>query len=158
VPTKYCIDTSALLDGWHRYYPPDIFPGLWRQLEGLIERGDLIAPEEVLVELERKDDEVHGWARNHARMFLPIAEAIQIAVAEVLRRFERLVNTQRNRSLADPWVIALAQVEGGATVVTGEHPSGSLDRPRIPDVCGKLGLPCISLLQLIRTQGWTFGG
>jgi hypothetical protein len=24
---RYSIDTSAILDGWRRYYPPDVFPG-----------------------------------------------------------------------------------------------------------------------------------
>src|ERR1022692_867540 len=32
----YCIDTSALVDGWIRYYPPDVFPPLWTKLEDMI--------------------------------------------------------------------------------------------------------------------------
>ncbi len=59
---KYSIDTSAILDGWNRYYPPDVFPGLWRRLEGLIGDGHLKATEEVRMELERKDDEAFSWA------------------------------------------------------------------------------------------------
>jgi hypothetical protein len=29
----YRLDTSGLLDGWVRYYSPDVFPSLWKQME-----------------------------------------------------------------------------------------------------------------------------
>lgn len=49
---KYSIDTSSILDGWRRYYPPDVFQQLWTRLDDLIAEGSLRATEEVLVELE----------------------------------------------------------------------------------------------------------
>ncbi len=51
---KYSIDTCALLDGWQRYYPKDVFPGLWKNLAGLIRNGGLHASEEVKFELAKK--------------------------------------------------------------------------------------------------------
>ena len=47
----YVIDTSALLDGWARHYPPDVFPSLWSLIEEMIKVGELLSPGEVLVEL-----------------------------------------------------------------------------------------------------------
>jgi len=88
-------------------------------------------------------------------MFIPIDEPIQLAVAQLLTDYRRLVNDQRNRSMGDPWVIALAQVQE-CTVVSGELRSGNLARPKIPDVCDALGIRCISLLELIREQKWLF--
>lgn len=152
---RYSIDTSAILDGWRRHYPPDVFPALWQRLDQLITSSDLAATEEVLRELERKDDEVHEWFKERGGMFILIDEPIQIAVAQLLADYRRLVNDQRNRSMGDPWVIALAQVHGCA-VVSGEQRSGNLNRPRIPDVCDALGIRCISLLELIREQRWLF--
>ncbi len=153
---KYSIDTSALLDGWVRYYPPDTFPGLWERIEKLIEDGDLRATEEVLHELEKKDDDVYAWAEERKdALSVPIDDRIQPAVSAILEDFEKLLDTRKNRSAADPFVIALAQIEGCA-VVTGEGLTGSPDRPNIPDVCSGLGIPCISLLQLIRREGWKF--
>lgn len=152
---RYSIDTSAILDGWVRYYPPDIFPGLWQHLDELIAGGQLIATEEVLHELKRKEDEVYAWATERDRLFVPINEGIQPAVTAILEQFEKLVDTRANRSGADPFVIALAQVEG-CTVVTGERPTGRVDRPNIPDVCRGLNVPWVSLLQLIRNEGWVF--
>ena len=55
---RYSIDTSAILEAWRRQYPPDVIPALWDGLDSLIRSGDLRATEEVLHELERKDDEV----------------------------------------------------------------------------------------------------
>ena len=54
----YSIDTSALVDGRRRYYPPTVFPGLWENIEELIDAGGLFAPEEVLGDLQRQDDEI----------------------------------------------------------------------------------------------------
>lgn len=152
---RYSIDTSAILDGWVRYYPPDTFPGLWQRIEELISTGDLGASEEVLHDLAKKDDDAHAWAKAHQQMFVPIDDRIQPVVSALLERFERLVDTGKNRSASDPFVIALAKVEA-CTVVTGEKPSNNIDKPKIPDVCTALGIPCITLLQLIRAEGWTF--
>jgi len=152
---KYSIDTSAILDGWVRYYPPDVFPSLWTRLEGLISEGRLVATEEVLTELAKKSDEVHAWAKNQEKLFVPIDEPTQLSVANILSRFPRLVNSQRNRSMADPWVIALAQVNG-YIVVTGENESGNLNRPKIPDVCKQLGIRPLTLLKLFRRENWKF--
>ena len=152
---KYSIDTSAILDGWIRYYPPDVFPVAWRMVEELIDSGVLIAAEEVLVDLQKKDDDVYKWARRHQSMFVPVDEAIQIAVKEILASHRRLVDTRRNRSGADPFVIALAKINGCA-VITGEKPSNSTDRPNIPDVCNAMGIRWLNMLELFREQGWSF--
>ena len=37
-----------------------------------------------------------------------------------------------------------------------EHRSGSLERPKIPDVCSAIGVESMSLLDLIRREGWVF--
>jgi len=151
----YVVDTSALLDGWVRYYPPDVFPSLWSHLEAMIKTGELLSPDEVLLELGQKDDEIHKWAKANSTMFVPLDEEIQNATQEILSRFPRLVGAMKGRNRADPFVIALAKVKV-ATVVTGERSSGTQDRPRIPNVCDQFGISHRTLLQLIRDKGWTF--
>lgn len=152
---KYSIDTSALLDGWRRYYPPDVFPGLWSEIDDLIALGELRATEEVFHELERKDDDVAAWARERDELFVAIDEDIQEAVRGILGVYPKLIDTRANRSAADPFVIALAFVQGCA-VVTGERATGSPERPNIPDVCDAFEIQCLSLLQLVREEGWRF--
>lgn len=153
---RYSVDTSALLDGWRRYYPPDVMPGLWSRLDDLIADGSLRATEEVLIELERKDDDVHEWAKQRTALFVALDDRIQIAVTEILSVHEKLLDTRSGRSAADPFVVALAQIEE-CTVVTGERRrTKSADRPNIPDVCDALDIQCITLLDLMRAEGWKF--
>ncbi len=151
----YVIDTSALLDGWVRYYPPDVFPSLWSQLEGMIKTGELFSPDEVLLELAQKDDEIHKWAKVNSAMFVPLDEEVQEATRQILAHFPRLVGAMKDRNRADPFVIALAKVKA-ATVITGERSSGTRERPRIPNVCDHFNIGHRTLLQLIRDKSWTF--
>ena len=150
---EYSFDTSAILNTWRRHYPPDLFPTLWEKLESLIDSGIAVATEEVLEELRRKDDEIYNWATRHSDMFIPIDEMIQYRVLGVMNEFPRLVDNQTNRSGADPFVVALAQLHD-LTVVTYEERTHSARRPKIPDVCDSLNLRCITVVDLVREQGW----
>ncbi|MBS1813044.1 MAG: DUF4411 family protein [Acidobacteria bacterium] len=152
---KYSIDTSAILDGWVRYYPPDTFPGLWDQIDKLISNRQLIATEEVLIELEKKEDTAYNWFRQRSNMFIPIDEQIQEIVGDILLKYERLVDTSKGRSMCDPFVIALAKLQN-CPVVTAEKITGNLNKPKIPDVCLDLNIEPISLLDLIRRNRWIF--
>ena len=150
---KYSVDTSAIIQAWRRYYPIDIFPSVWRRLEELVSNGDLGATEEVAIELEKKDDDVLAWVRRQTGMIVPLDRDVQLATRDILRDFPRLIDTRKNRSGADPFVIGLAMVEG-ITVVTDERGTGRADRPHIPDVCAALGISCIDVVGLIRAEGW----
>lgn len=151
----YVIDTSALLDGWVRYYPPDVFPSLWSHLQEMITSRELLSPDEVLSELSQKDDAVYKWAKTNGGMFVPLDEEIQRATTEILAEFPRLVGAMKDRNRADPFVIAIAKAKHGV-VVTGERSTGTRDRPRIPNVCEYFGIGHRTLLELIREKGWTF--
>jgi hypothetical protein len=122
---------------------------LWRRVEIVIESGDIFSSEEVYVELQKKDDEIHDWMKARKEMLVPLTESIQTLASELLSEFPRLVDTLRNRSKADPFVIA-TPIDKNATVVTGEPITGNLSKPRIPDVCNVRGVRCINFLQMIR--------
>jgi predicted nucleic acid-binding protein len=121
----------------------------------MIKSGELLSPDEVLFELEQKDDEIHKWAKVHSTMFVALDQQVQEATQEILTQFPRLVGAMKDRNRADPFVIALAKVKA-ANVVTGEKSSGTRDRPRIPNVCDHFEISHRTLLQLIRDKGWTF--
>jgi hypothetical protein len=151
---KYSIDTCSLVEPWRRAYPPDFLPNLWdADLPSLIGSGELRASQEVRIELEAQDDELLAWAKDQDDLFVEVDPSIEDAVKYVLAAYPTLVNAQTGRSGADPFVIALAQVNG-CTVVTEEKFRPT--KPRIPDVCGGLGIPCINTLQLILAEGWQY--
>ena len=153
----YSFDTSAFLEPWIRHYPRDHFPSLWERLGDLIKSGNIIATEEVLIELERKDDDVYRWALGRRQMFKPMYRDVQQAAMSILAQYPRLVNDIKNRSGADPFVIALAQIQmEDCAVVTYETHGSIPNRPRIPDVCDALGIRCINVRGLIQEEGWRF--
>jgi hypothetical protein len=149
---KYSVDTSILIEGWRRLYPPDVLPSLWDALDDLIRSEELRASEEVLHDLERKDDDVFAWAKARPDLFIPIDEEIQEIVKEILRGHRRLIDTRSNRSSSDPFVIALAR-QHGAVVLTEEHATGRVHRPKIPDVCTAHDVVHDNLLGSTRTLG-----
>lgn len=153
----YSIDTSALLDGLERYYPPDVFPALWGRVDGLIDEGRLFASEEVWEELQKRDEAGAAWmAPRRYRILVPTDAAVTSLVKELLRHPDHklLVMNGKGRSRADPFVIAVAELRG-AIVVTGEV-MGSERRPRIPNVCEGRGIEWIPFLEIIKREGWTF--
>jgi hypothetical protein len=152
---KYCIDTSSILHAWIEAYPPDNFPPVWDKINDFIAKGKLISSEEVLRELKKKHDSAYQWAKGHTNVFLPLDEATQVLVAEIMSNHKRLVDTRKGRIGADPFVIAVAKLKH-CTLVTNEAITNNLKRPNIPDVCAVMGVECINILQLFQTEGWVF--
>lgn len=153
---KYCVDTSALIDAWVRWYPQEHFPTLWDKMENLIDNGRLISSEEVLQELERKEgDTLYKWAEKRNHIFLPLDNNIQSCHSSIIAKHPQLVDGRTGKSFADPWVIATAH-KNDYIVVTGEKPTGSPDRPKIPDVCRSMRINWISFVELIRQEKWRF--
>ncbi len=152
--TLYCLDTSVLIESWGRHYKPSRFPTFWVHVHESITAGIFISPEIVLNELERKADELCEWTKERRGLFVPLTADLQRVHDDVINRFPRLINQSTGKSMADPWVIALAKLRG-CPVVTYEK-SGSENNPRIPDACLRLGIACLRLDEVIDALGWTF--
>ncbi len=150
----YSIDTSAFLDAWVRNYPVDVFPTIWQQMDEAARNGTVLASDEVLRELERKEDGAHDWVKAHPKMLVGLDSEVEEHVRYIMRTYPRLVDTKKGRSVGDPFVIAVARVRN-LTVITAENATGKRDVPRIPDVCGDLGIPCIRMLDFFREQKWS---
>lgn len=148
----YSIDSSGILDLF-RYYPPDVFPTIWSQMDAAARGGTIFAIDEVYRELEKKDDVAFEWLKARRTIVVELDTQIQQRVAAILAVHPRLIDTRKNRSSGDPFVIALAQSRG-FSVVTGEKASGVLAKPNIPDVCGALKIPWMNVLSMFRTEGW----
>ena len=89
-------------------------------------------------------------------MFRKLEEPSQIAGAQILGQFPRLVGERKLRTSTDSFVIAMARFEG-FQIVTDEKPTGSMSRPNIPDVCRALAMTTMDVLQHIRAEKWVIG-
>jgi len=153
----YVFDTSSLIGAWVRTYPPDTFPVVWDRMDGLAAEGRLQVPEEVYEELKAQDDDLLAWVKERTEtVVVPTSRAVMLEARAVLADHAGLTKTGTGRGKADPFVIALASLQG-CPVVTQEQ-GGSATKPRIPYVCSRRRVACMSMLDVIRTEGWRFGG
>ena len=152
---RYSADTSFFINGWRKYYPPGNFPSIWEQVEKLIATGSFRATIEVRAELERQDDDVFEWAKNQAGLFLPIDVKIQNKISEILTQFPNLAKAGSTRNQADPFVIALAEINSCA-VVSEENMNQNMNAPKIPFVCQTRSIDCIKFIDVIRREKWKF--
>ncbi|MCO6481371.1 MAG: DUF4411 family protein [Flavobacteriales bacterium] len=156
----YCIDTNSLMDWQARYYPTDIFPGMLSRMDQLVSEDRLVAPALVREEVEAVGaPELVAWVKAHRNMFVPNADVLAGALA-IQHRFPGLLDPRATYEEADAYLIALAQRTPNGIVVTQETPASEKSRAKrshyIPDVCREMGIPCISILGLMRKEGWAF--
>lgn len=155
----YSIDTNSLMDWQARYYPTDVFPGIVERMDALIANNRLVAAALVQEEAEAVGTVgLVAWAKSNKNIFVPTKTLLADAL-RVQDQFTGLRDAKAEYEEADAYVIALAQQRGGI-VVTQETPAAEKQRPRrthfIPDVCRELGIPCISLLGMMRREKWAF--
>ncbi|MFZ3332407.1 MAG: DUF4411 family protein [Candidatus Acidiferrales bacterium] len=98
----YSLDTGGILDARVRHYPPDVFPALWLLMSESSKKRESFVIEEVVAELERKDDDVHKWVKQREAMIVAIEGDIQTCLVKLMSKYARLVDSKRNRSGGDP--------------------------------------------------------
>ena len=152
-PTKYCLDSNVLIKAWHEYYSPRICPDYWKLLNELGETKLIFVPEMVYVEITRTEDELSKWLKDSAIPIHEITEPVTGCLQEIYAQnplHKHLVDNIKQRSLADPWVIAHALNEK-ATVVTKENKETALNtrRVKIPNVCDNMGVRWINDFEFI---------
>ena len=155
----YSVDSSSLMDWQARFYPTDVFTGLVQRVEALIADGRFRAPALVREEIEAVGTAgLIQWVQDQTDVFIPTAEVLADAQT-IQNQFPGLRDPKAEYEEADAYVIALARLRSGI-VVTQETSAAEKRNPKrthfIPDVCRELGVPCISLLGLIRREGWSF--
>lgn len=149
----YVIDTSIWIR-IGRHHPPDIFIGLWQQIDQAIFDGIICSPEEVLHELEKGSDGLASELSKRNGLFLPLDQPTQKAVQDVLCVCPSLADHEGERNRADPFVVATAKLLSG-TVVTGERArNGPTGRHRIPDACNQVGVLSIDWFGFLREVQW----
>ena len=150
----YCFDTSAFVNPWRRYYPQDLFPSLWEHVEKCIDDGLILAAAEVHHELTQKDDELLAFIEKKEGLFVPLDDAQQHYVTDIVNQFPSWINPESTKNSADPFIVALAR-QKKLTVVTYETRAGKgSPRVQIPNVCDHYGVPWVDFIQFLKGSGF----
>ena len=167
----YVADTSFFIE-IHRRYPRKILPGIWKDIEALIHTGRLVAPLFVKNEINRQDDELKEWVNNQDAMFESVSKELWATTGVVVNTFPRTAHALSLKpDHADPFIIGLAlklgkqaRLEPRTIVVVAEEKGKLGENPglrdneieKIPDVCEKLGIPCIGHIEMFKREGFRF--
>jgi len=151
---KYCLDTNFFIEGWNKYYSPDFCSSYWDTLDILAHEGSIFITHEVKKEIDKVDDSLKKWLKGRDYLIKEIDENVQKCIRILYSsnpNHKYLANDMKNRSLADPWVIAHAMAEN-AIVVSKEFLSTSSNKQKIkiPDVCKNMNIECIDDFEFIR--------
>jgi hypothetical protein len=161
----FCIDSSSFIY-LHRFYPPDFFKDIWSEFEGLFDQDKIISHiivfEELTTSSKNKDD-LTKWIIPKRKYFKDYNLKQVYYVSQIINRFPGLIDPDREKDQADPWLIALAIEEQSQlqlfnpkqkVIVVNEESKGKPQR--IPDVCNYYGLENLNLLELFKYLGWDF--
>lgn len=153
---RYCLDTGVFIEGWNRYYSFDLCPEYWQILDDLASKDIIFSPVEVKREILKTDDGLAEWIKDRDYIFKEITTEVQEHLRAIMEGHGRLVDSIKQRSIADPWVIAFAMSEN-AVVVTKETPAGPISkRIKIPDVCNALNIPWMNDFEFAQKVGIKF--
>lgn len=152
----YLLDANTLIEAKNRYYQMNICPGYWDWLIKANLAGGVNSIRSVRDELQRGNDQLAEWVKDHAYLFLDESDAAtQTAFAEVAQHLANTAVQMKAGALdeflsgADPWLIAKAMTTN-ATVVTHEQLNLAARRKfLIPNVCQHFGVQFIDTFELL---------
>ncbi len=154
----YVFDTSSF-QILKEFYP-DRFPTFWNQFNTAVSDGIVISVREVHRELKNRNvpQWLLEWANENRHIFLKPDQAETEFINEIFRvpHFLSLVGEYERlqaRPVADPFVIACAQVHEGS-VVTQEK--SKPNAAKIPNVCDHFGVQCTDFEGFLTDMEWTF--
>ena len=160
ISEKYCFDTNCFIEPWNAFYPEHSHKSFWEDfIFPEIEVGNLVILEDVYLELEKKEDDLFKMLKQKKEQgkieLIEVDERTALGSREILKKYVKLVAKGKGRSSADPILIAFAK-EKDATLVTLEKGFGSLNKPKIPDVCKKEKVKCTDLFEYMKKKGVSF--
>jgi len=107
----YIIDSSSLID-IHRFFPADIFVGVWQKLDDIIQKERLFLLGQVRDEIVAKNDFLHGWISKHDSMVIQTTDTFFAEeVKPIVDMFPLISHVDNEKTPADPYLIAYALYE-----------------------------------------------
>lgn len=163
--TIYCIDTSVFLQ-LHFINKIIPIPDVWDEFDVFFNENKIISHEFVFEEFyskTSKNDFIKTWISNKKSHFYKITERQIELVPQILEKFPKLIDPNKENNQADPWLIALA-IEiieepnlfenKNVVLVSQEKLSSNI---KIPAACKAFGVPHINLETFFEENGWKLG-
>lgn len=152
----YCLDANVLIQAWQKYYNPTFCPDYWDILIQLGLSKKIFIPELVYDEITRTEDELSNWLKSSKIPVHKISEPVAACLKKIYSHNPthiNLVDNTKNRSIADPWIIAHA-INQNATVVTKEEKitASNSTKIKIPNVCENMGVRWINDFHFVQEQ------
>ncbi len=162
----YLLDADTLIRADRTYYPLKRFPVFWGWLLYHAGAGVIKIPQEQYDEVVAGRGDVVDWLCEKAKkdsLILPGAADPQLVTKVTEEGYAPDLNDAELVTVGlDPFLIAYALVSiEDRTIVSFETSSPAKQRAnkKVPDVCAKLGVKCITLFELIEaldfTTNWT---
>jgi len=121
--------------------------------------GKIFLPDEVAKEILRTDDDLSTWLKSSGIAVHPITGPVTQCLKSIYAANPvhiNLVDNTKQRSMADPWVIAHALQQNACVVTKEEKVTASSARIKIPNVCENMRVRCINDFQFIEEIGMRF--
>lgn len=161
----YLIDSDVMITAKNFHYGFDLAPGFWQWMSQAHLDGKVFTVQAVVDEVIGAGDELSQWVAAQPASFKlkpqpSDATALQTvsnwAVGAVGAPYRQGAD-QVFLAAADYFLVAQA-LSLGYTVVTGEQPAPlGISRIKIPDACAAVGVPWMSLFQMLKAEGAKFG-
>lgn len=156
---NYSFDANVLITISLDRYPRDIFPSFWIQLEKFIDSWRLKVIEFVWREVKgNSGDDFKSFEDKVCVKIQDLSseeqEEIQGLVVQILTETPTILDSNKNqiKSWGDPWIVAHWKLHD-ITIVSEER-SDPIKKNKVPDICNKMDVRCIKLLEFLRELGW----
>jgi len=157
---KYCLDANVLIQAWQKYYSQKFCASYWEVLNKLGKEDRIFLPQMVYDEITRTDDDLSKWLKVSHIPKRKLDGAVTECWKNILAAnpsHQYLVDNTKNRSLADPWVIAHALNENACVVTKEEKVTApNSNRIKIPNVCDNMGVRWINDFDFIEELNFKF--
>ncbi|MEK7137022.1 MAG: DUF4411 family protein [Patescibacteria group bacterium] len=159
----YVLDANVFIEAARRYYAFDLAPRFWESLVRHAENGQIRSVDRVKQELERGNDELADWAKNHFRH--AFASTDDTAVIQLFGGIMTWVQAQSQfsgpakadfASGADGWLVAYAKVNNCAIVTHEVLAPDARRKVPIPNVCQAFTVPFLDTFEMLRSLGVRF--
>lgn len=155
----YIFDTNIFIRSKNEM-PIDLWPTFWTKVAGMISSGQIFSNVQVKEEIEKGNDELTQWMKEHApadfyidndgEVMVKYADVQNWASANPVYRAEAVAEFAQ---VADAYLVATASAKG-FTLVTNETADPTCRRRvKIPDACNALGVRYCDLNTVLRELG-----